>query len=167
MSYQIISVSYVNYSKTHILLFWQVLRGGMRIAQHKVHVQRLLEKTSSLHNTAWWCSLPNLNHTSGSVLPSFAEDKVIPMPAQETQCRSKQLVKDEIRSVALTKMIFSRAFSVFHIFKQHKSLFSSPKEKCSIAMTRTCAMGTTARIFNRPTMEEKQWQRHTWTWMVR
>jgi hypothetical protein len=34
-------------------------------------------------------------------------------------------------------------------------------------MTRTCAMGTTARIFNRPTMEEKQWQRHTWTWMVR
>jgi hypothetical protein len=76
------------------------------------------------------------------------------MPAQETQCRSKQLVKDEIRSVALTKMIFSRAFSVFHIFKQHKSLFSSPKEKCSIAMTRTCAMGTTARIFNRPTMKK-------------
>jgi len=48
------------------------------------------------------------------------------MPAQETQCRSKQLIKDEIRSVALTKMIFSRAFSVFHIFKQHKSLVSSP-----------------------------------------
>jgi hypothetical protein len=56
---------------------------------------------------------------------------------------------------------------VFSIFSSSVRAYFQVQRKNAALMTRTCAMGTTARIFNRQTMEEKQWQRHTWTWMVR